>query len=131
MAGRPAGGYKCDQGERQWCGEMTSGGNGGEEIDSRYIWKQKSGVYECVCLSIWSGYISSEEVWAFWLLLLRGLVGGVQPFPMGRILLLLPFFGPNVPGPDASHDVIFTPSNFPSLFQDYFIKWEVGGSSTL
>ena len=42
---------------------------------------------------------SPEEVWAFWLLFLRGPGGRVQPFPTGRILFLLPLFGPNVPWP--------------------------------
>lgn len=57
-----------------------------------------------------------RKVWAFWLPLLRGPVAAVQPFSMGRLLILLQFFGPRVLDSGGSHHLIFTPSDLPCLF---------------
>lgn len=101
--------------------DTTIGRNGGEEMDPGYILKQKTRVCE-------HGHVIGER---------SGLLGlssskaqWVQPFPTGSLLLLLPFFELSIPGPDASHYVIFILSTS-SLFQEYFIKWEVGWSLKL
>lgn len=66
-----------------------------------------------MCLSIWSGHvIKGPGSWASspqrpW--------GCSSAFPVGRILLLLQFFGPRVPGPDASHGLHPVTSDFPGV----------------